>query len=70
MINRNIDDVNCVIDVETIYALHIPLPNVHSPEYMVIIKNGMPMRKHSSAIAKFKMYILVTVCILEKRNTT
>lgn len=70
MINKNMDDVNWVIDVLTIYALHMPLPNVHSPEYMVIIKNGIPMRKHSSAMAKFRIYILVTVCILEKRSTT
>lgn len=70
MINRKIDDVNCVIDVETMYALHIVLPKVHSPKCIVVIRNGMPIRKHWSAIAKFKMYIFVTVCILLKRNTT
>lgn len=34
------------------------------------MRNGIPIRKHSSAIARFTIYILVTVCIFENRNTT
>lgn len=46
------------------------LPNTQCPICMVASKNGMPMRKHSSAMAKFKIYIFVTVCMFEKRSTT
>lgn len=55
--NKKIDDVNCVIDVDTMYSLHIAVPNFHSFRCIVVIKNGMPIKKHSSAIAKFKMYL-------------
>uniref|UniRef100_A0A2M4DAY8 Putative secreted protein n=1 Tax=Anopheles darlingi TaxID=43151 RepID=A0A2M4DAY8_ANODA len=46
MMNRKMDEVNCVIEVDTMYALHIPLPNVHSPRYIVVMRNGIPIRKH------------------------
>lgn len=70
IMNRNIDDVNCVIDVLTKYALHIAPPNTQWPMFMVAMRNGIPIRKHSSAMAKFKIYMFVTVCMFEKRNTT
>lgn len=70
IINRNIDDVNCVIDVLTKYALHMAPPNAQCPIFMVAIRNGIPIKKHSSAIARFNIYIFVVVCIFENRNTT
>jgi len=63
MIIRKIDEVNCVMDVLTMYALHIVLPKFHCPSDIVATRNGIPIRKHSSAIAKFNRYMFVTVFI-------
>lgn len=44
MMKRKMEDVNCVIDVDTMYALHIPFPKLHSPLYIVWMRKGIPMR--------------------------
>lgn len=59
--NRNIEDVNCVTDVETMNALHMPLPKVQLPMWIVVIRNGRPIRKHISAKAKLSMNMFVIV---------
>jgi hypothetical protein len=64
------EEENCVMDVETMYNLHKNDPNIHSLRYMVVNRNGMPMRNDSSAIARFNIYLFVTVCILENLSTT
>jgi hypothetical protein len=55
IIKRNIDEENWVIDVEIIYSLHNNDPNIHSFKYIVVKRNGIPMRNDSSAIARFRM---------------
>ena len=62
---RKIELVNWLIDVVVMYTLHMTLPKIQFSLAIVAIKNGMPTRKHSSAMARFKMYMFVTVCILE-----
>ena len=70
MMNRNMLLVNWLILVVVMYALHIIFPNIQLRRLIVVTRNGIPIRKHSSAIARFTMYMFVTVCIFENRNTT
>ena len=50
--------------------MHMMAPNGHLAMAIVTMRKGMPSRKHSSAMARLRMYMLVTVCILENRRTT
>ena len=40
--------------------MHIVVPNGHSLINMVTMRKGNPTRKHSSAIARCRMYVFVT----------
>lgn len=46
------------------------LPKGQLAQIIVVSKKGSPLRYISSAKARFKMYMLVTVCILENLRTT
>ena len=54
-----------LMEVVVKYILHMVMPKGHSLNVMVAIRKGIPTRKHSSATARWRMYVLVTVCILE-----
>ena len=49
-----------LIEVVVKYILHIVVPNDHSLMNMVTMRKGIPTRKHSSAIARCRMYVFVT----------
>ena len=52
------------------YILHMADPKGHFLNAVVVIRNGIPSKKNSSANARLRIYVLVTVCIFENLNTT
>jgi hypothetical protein len=60
MMRRNMEDVIWLILVVVKYILHMIFPNGQYSRTVVTIKNGIPTRKHSSAMARLTMYKFVT----------